>query len=74
MPSEEDNEIGNANILLQSKTMANYNLAKIRFLTEKHTKKNLEDILEMFTSTPYVMLDRPRENKFISEIRGLIQM
>jgi hypothetical protein len=53
--------------------MACYNLAKIRFLTEDHNNDNLATILELLTSTPYVLQDRPRENALIEEIRDSIK-
>ena len=71
-PIEEDeNDIDS--LLLQAKTMACYNLAKIRFLTEDHNNDNLATILELLTSTPYVLQDRPRENALIEEIRDSIK-
>lgn len=60
-------------ILLQPKAMANYNLAKIRFLTEVHTQDNLMDILNSLTSTPYVMPESPRESKLIADINSLMK-
>ena len=71
-PIEEDENYIDS-LLLQTKTMACYNLAKIRFLTEDHNHDNLATILELLTSTPYVLQDRPRENALIEEIRDSIK-
>ena len=57
---------------LNLKTWANYNLAKVRFLTEKHSDVNLKDILNLMEHTPYVCLDQPRNAELREEIRGML--
>lgn len=63
---EVDNE------LLFSKTWACHNLARIRFLTEEHTKKNLDSILHLLNRTPYVLLDQPSTNQLVEEIKNCL--
>ena len=57
---------------LNLKTWANYNLAKVRFLTEKHSDVNLKDILNLMEHTPYVCLDQPRNVELREEIREML--
>lgn len=54
------------------KTWACYNLVQIRFLTEEHTKDNLDSILFLLTETPYVLTNEPRLNQLIEEIKQSI--
>lgn len=58
--------------LLSLKTYANYNLAKLRMMTEEHTEKNLKDILNLMEDTPYVCLDQPKNIELREEIRNLL--
>ncbi|MBR5748281.1 MAG: sel1 repeat family protein [Prevotella sp.] len=58
--------------LLSLKTYANYNLAKIRMLTEEQTEENLKDILNLMEHTPYVCLDRPKNIELREEIQNLL--
>lgn len=57
---------------LNLKTWANYNLAKVRFLTEKHSDVNLKDILNLMEHTPYVCLEQPRNVELREEIREML--
>ena len=57
---------------LNLKTWANYNLAKVRFLTEKHSDVNLKDILNLMEHTHYVCLDQPINAELREEIRGML--
>lgn len=59
-------------LLLNLKTWANYNLAKIRLMTEEHTEENLKDILNLMEHTPYVYLDRPKNTELREEIWNLL--
>ena len=59
-------------LMLNLKTWANYNLAKVRFLTEEHSEENLKDILNLMEHTPYVCLDQPRNAELREEIRKMI--
>jgi hypothetical protein len=59
-------------LLLSLKTQANYNLAKLRMMTEEHTEENLKDILNLMEDTPYVCLDRPKSTELREEIRNLL--
>lgn len=61
-----------SDLILRLKTWACYNLAKIRFLTEEHSKDNLESIIYLLSETPYVLLDQPRSNQLIEEIKQSI--
>ena len=58
-------------LLMNLKTWANYNLAKVRLLTEEHSDENLKDILNLMEHTPYV-LDQPRNSELREEIRNLL--
>ena len=70
VPKNKNEEAkGGSNELLHSKTMACYNLARIRFMTEEHTTENLDNIIHLLTRTPYVLLDQPRYNQLIEEIK-----
>jgi hypothetical protein len=71
--NKKAHSVGTEDVLLQPKAMANYNLAKIRLLTEEHTKDNLEDILNSLTSPPYVMSKGPRERELIADINRMIK-
>ena len=62
--SDSDDEL-----ILHLKTLACYNLAKIRFLTEEHTKENLDSIIYLLTETPYVFLSQARSEQLIEEIK-----
>lgn len=64
----DDSEI----MLLKLKTMACYNLAKMRLLTENRSEENLKDILNLLEHTPYVLLDQPKNNKLRDEIKNLL--
>ena len=66
---EEEAKEGADSVLLETKTMACYNLAQIRLLSEEHTIENLQDIIHLLTETPYVLLDQPRSNLLIKEIK-----
>lgn len=68
---EKEESEGGSSELLNSKTMACYNLARMRFLTEEHTEDNLESILHLLTRTPYVLLDEPKSNQLIDEIEHI---
>jgi len=59
-------------LLLSLKTQANYNLAKIRLMTEEHTEENLKDILNLMEHTQYVCLDRPKNIELREEIQNLL--
>ena len=59
-------------LMLNLKTWANYNLAKIRWLTEEHSKENMKDILNLMEHTPYVRLDQPRNAELREEIRNML--
>ena len=59
-------------LMLNLKTWANYNLAKIRLLTEEHSVENLKDILDLMEHTPYVCLDQPRNAELREEIRKML--
>ena len=59
-------------LLMNLKTWANYNLAKVRLLTEEHSDENLKDILNLMEHTPYVCLDQPRNSELREEIRRLL--
>lgn len=59
-------------LLISLKTQANYNLAKIRLMTEEHCEENLKDILNLMEDTPYVCLDRPKNMELREEIRNLL--
>ena len=59
-------------LMLNLKTWANYNLAKIRWLTEEHSKENMKDILNLMEHTPYVCLDQPRNAELREEIRNIL--
>lgn len=59
-------------LLMNLKTWANYNLAKIRLLTEERSDDNLRDILNLMEHTPYVCLDQPRNTKLREEIRKML--
>ena len=63
----DDSEI----MLLKLKTMACYNLAKMRLLTENRSEENLKDILNLLEHTPYVLLDQPKNNELRDEIKNL---
>lgn len=63
----DDSEI----MLLKLKTMACYNLAKMRLLTENRSEENLKDILNLLEHTPYVLLDQPKNIKLRDEIKNL---
>ena len=65
---EKDEDDEGINELLYSKTWACYNLAKMRFMTEEHTKENLDSILHLLTRTPYVLLDQTLSNQLIKDI------
>lgn len=69
-PKDEKDE-EEINELLHAKTWACYNLAKMRFMTEEHTKENLDSILHLLTRTPYIMLDQPSFDLLIEEIYSL---
>jgi len=64
----DDSEI----MLLKLKTMACYNLAKMRLLTENRSEENLKDILNLLEHTPYVLLDQPKNIKLRDEIKNLL--
>lgn len=68
---EKEKAEGGSKELLDLKTMACYNLAKMRFMTEEHTKENLDSIVYLLTRTPYVLLDQPRSNQLIDEIKHI---
>lgn len=57
---------------LSLKTYANYNLAKLRLLTETHSEENLKSILNLLEHTPYVLIDQPRIKELGNEIRCLL--
>ncbi len=57
---------------LSLKTWANYNLAKLRLLTEKHSEENLKSILNLLEHTPYVYKNQPKSDKLIDEIRSML--
>ena len=57
---------------LTLKTYANYNLAKIRLLTEENSERNLRSILDLLENTPYVYLDQPKNKELKEEIRNLL--
>lgn len=59
--------------MLQAKTMACFNLARIRIITEEHNQKNLNDLLNLLTRTPYVIVDNPRINELVNEVRSYIR-
>ena len=59
-------------VLLHLKTYANFNLAKIRLMTEDHSEENLKDILYMMEETPYVLTNRADHEKLRDEIRGML--
>ena len=66
-PLDYDDEL-----LLNLKTLANYNLAKLRLMTEEHREENLKDILYLMEETPYVILDRPKNKELREEIRSML--
>lgn len=59
-------------LLLSLKTYANYNLAKLRMMTEEHTEENLKDILHLMEETPYVCLDQSKNRELRGEIRSML--
>ena len=59
-------------LMLNLKTWANYNLAKVRWLTEEHSKENLKDIFDLMEHTPYVCLNQPRNAELREEIRKML--
>ena len=59
-------------VLLHLKTYANFNLAKIRLMTEEHSEENLKDILYMMEETPYVCLDQSKNRELRGEIRSML--
>ena len=59
-------------LMLNLKTWANYNLAKVRLLTEEHSEENLKDILDLMEHTPYVCLDQTRNVRLREEIRKML--
>ena len=71
--TEKENELGGSNELLQAKTMACFNLARIRIIIEEHNQKNLNDLLNLLTRTPYVIVDNPRINELVNEVRSYIR-
>ena len=58
--------------LLSLKTYANYNLAKLRMITEEHTEENLKDILNLLEDTPYVCVDQSKNRELREEIRSML--
>lgn len=59
-------------LMLNLKTWANYNLAKVRLLTEEQSEENLKDILNLMEHTPYVCLDQSRNIELREEIRKML--
>ena len=59
-------------LMLNLKTWANYNLAKVRWLTEEHSEENLKDILDLMEHTPYVCMDQPKSAELREEIRKML--
>lgn len=59
-------------LLLNLKTMANYNLAQLRLMTEEQSEENLKNILYMMEETPYVCLDWPKNKELREEIRNML--
>lgn len=57
---------------LNLKTWANYNLARLRLLTEAHSEENLKSILNLLEHTPYVYGNQPKSDKLIDEIRNML--
>lgn len=74
LPFREGKELSEESeiMLLKLKTMACYNLAKMRLLTESHSEENLKDILNQLEHTPYVLLDQPKNNELRDEIKNLL--
>ena len=71
---EDDTKALNSDdeLLLHLKTLANYNLAKLRMMTEEHTKENLKDILRLMEETPYVFLDQSKNRELREEVRSML--